>query len=825
MAATDFETAVDQTITASAQLHEVVNGLPTETVATDSGEIPSVRKALTDSMMYLPSISWVQGEDETNLFQPRIFGDQIYWAPNATSVNPIPMGASPIGDSNWFLAPVSLNENFVREVSATTFNYDGLIYHGVGNISDFAGQQLQEADKTNAYQYPDNSRQFYVADKSQAFPITIPANPSIDNKWALVNALTPDALALYTGITYKASGGKSAVDNMILGIPVTASVGDKVKTGGTNWKRISNTNNDISDFKALTKVYVSDFGENRDSIQKALNVGSKAWCKAGVYYFSASDAPLEIPEGARLVGESEDTVIFEGSELVGPFIQNTSNRYLNSTIEGIGFEGNLSSTSNKGIVVNTGARHLVIRKNRFINIGSHCIHFNSGILGSGGFGSYYNTITKNTFGDALSSSVLVNGRALYVEGTANQNEFSWNTIRNTYLEGIRFDAISGNNFQCQNWDIYGNGIEGCGRTNPSEMAGVYLGDLTSNINIIMNYFERNGSDTAGGADVLANSPTTGIGTANVCRNLFAQSQYNIRARNYSGMNVHDNWRSGKVSSGGLYFFRIDNWNGVTGKQKFDLQGNLTHESCDIPFIQGSGLTGYPNSRGISGEIADSNSSLTPNLLVDGYAQREFDGVTSLFKTSGDGDVLDVKNSGGKVGSLFVSGGNVLGVKSEGIELYLNNATKRLQFGDSTFRPATVNDAQVDLGIGTARYRDLYIQNAPTVGSDIRYKKEITSIPQELIDFAMSQEIYQYKLKDGSGERNHYGIVITEEFIRSLNKLYSVGVCGALCYTLFKNENGDYALDTPDLYDEEGRWQVRYDEWQNILLEGFRRKIL
>lgn len=85
--------------------------------------------------------------------------------------------------------------NALKSITDDRFNYDGLVYHGVGNISDYAGQQLQEPDKTNAYQYPDNSRQFYVADKSQTFPITIPSDPSSDNGWTLVNAATTKAIA------------------------------------------------------------------------------------------------------------------------------------------------------------------------------------------------------------------------------------------------------------------------------------------------------------------------------------------------------------------------------------------------------------------------------------------------------------------------------------------------------------------------------------------------------------------------------------------------------------------------------------------------------
>ncbi|AUR86111.1 coil containing protein [Vibrio phage 1.082.O._10N.261.49.E4] len=63
-------------------------------------------------------------------------------------------------------------------------------YTRIGNISDYAGQQLPEADKLNAYQYPDDSGEWYGAVQSQAFPIVIPSDPSMDNGWALVSAAT-----------------------------------------------------------------------------------------------------------------------------------------------------------------------------------------------------------------------------------------------------------------------------------------------------------------------------------------------------------------------------------------------------------------------------------------------------------------------------------------------------------------------------------------------------------------------------------------------------------------------------------------------------------
>lgn len=64
----------------------------------------------------------------------------------------------------------------------------------------------------------------------------------------------------YTDIDYKASGGNSAVDNMILGVPFSLVVGGKASTGGTAWIRVSESNPaTIADFKVVGNYYASDF--------------------------------------------------------------------------------------------------------------------------------------------------------------------------------------------------------------------------------------------------------------------------------------------------------------------------------------------------------------------------------------------------------------------------------------------------------------------------------------------------------------------------------------------------------------------------------------
>ncbi|AOQ26880.1 tail tubular protein [Vibrio phage S4-7] len=104
--ATTYAEGVELTITSGNQLHEIINGSATEEISTESGMVPSVRKALADAMLFKPAIAWAQGSTESDPFQTRLYGEGIYWAPSASNEAPISMGENPNTDGNWFLAPV-----------------------------------------------------------------------------------------------------------------------------------------------------------------------------------------------------------------------------------------------------------------------------------------------------------------------------------------------------------------------------------------------------------------------------------------------------------------------------------------------------------------------------------------------------------------------------------------------------------------------------------------------------------------------------------------------------------------------------------------------
>ncbi|HBB2900382.1 TPA: hypothetical protein J9755_000216 [Escherichia coli] len=105
--ATSLEQGVDLVIFSSNQLHDVINGSATESIETESGLIPTLRKALVDNFFFKSPLDWAQGTNETVFNQLRYFQNGVlsgyYYAPNATLVNPIPMQGTPVGDNNWVL--------------------------------------------------------------------------------------------------------------------------------------------------------------------------------------------------------------------------------------------------------------------------------------------------------------------------------------------------------------------------------------------------------------------------------------------------------------------------------------------------------------------------------------------------------------------------------------------------------------------------------------------------------------------------------------------------------------------------------------------------
>lgn len=105
MAMTTYSEAVEQTITAGEQIHQIVNGTATTEVTVEDGsKVPSIRKALLDNFYFKDPIAWQVGQTENVFNQLRQFIDGSWWyAPSATASNPISMGSTPVGDPLWMI--------------------------------------------------------------------------------------------------------------------------------------------------------------------------------------------------------------------------------------------------------------------------------------------------------------------------------------------------------------------------------------------------------------------------------------------------------------------------------------------------------------------------------------------------------------------------------------------------------------------------------------------------------------------------------------------------------------------------------------------------
>ena len=100
---TTYSEAVEQTITAGEQIHQIVNGTATTEVTVEDGsKVPSIRKALLDNFYFKDPIAWQVGQTENVFNQLRQFTDGSWWyAPSATASNPVSMGSTPVGNPLW----------------------------------------------------------------------------------------------------------------------------------------------------------------------------------------------------------------------------------------------------------------------------------------------------------------------------------------------------------------------------------------------------------------------------------------------------------------------------------------------------------------------------------------------------------------------------------------------------------------------------------------------------------------------------------------------------------------------------------------------------
>lgn len=133
-------------------------------------------------------------------------------------------------------------------------------------------------------------------------------NTSVDpvgdnNNWRETSGVTPSSIPNYTDIVYKASGGNSAVENMISGNPITAKIGDICVTGLTRWKRVSVASGNISDFENIGYEFSED-GVTQPQIEQVLSSRYKRALISSPQTIDVSE--LYIPDRSEIVGFGEE---------------------------------------------------------------------------------------------------------------------------------------------------------------------------------------------------------------------------------------------------------------------------------------------------------------------------------------------------------------------------------------------------------------------------------------------------------------------------------------------------------------------------------------
>lgn len=186
--ATTFTQAVELTIFASNQLHDVINGDALTTVETENGDIPTLRKALVDNFYFKTPISWVEGESSTVFNQLYYFDGTPatsgwYYAPQATLDNPIAMGSTPLDDDNW-----RLYQTAIQSIPAQVYPWYTEITEALESVSPPYEFDTAIVVLNGVVLTP--TRDYTIADNKINFTSTIIPEP---------DAETPDILFCYIG--------------------------------------------------------------------------------------------------------------------------------------------------------------------------------------------------------------------------------------------------------------------------------------------------------------------------------------------------------------------------------------------------------------------------------------------------------------------------------------------------------------------------------------------------------------------------------------------------------------------------------------------------
>ena len=183
--------------------------------------------------------------------------------------------------------------------------------------------------------------------------------------------LTEEDLPKYTDIVYKASGGKSAFENMVDEFavnPLAYSVGSILKTGGTTWRYEDSTGpvtgENFRAFSCLNALDCHSFEGSDDYTDtldyanaKAIELGLNLFLPKGIYKYNGTG--LKTSNSISIFGES--TVMTSD---VGTVIDCSDNTNSGHIIEMVGFRTGVSDLGLRGNPSNPLLRGLKAKLNQ-----------------------------------------------------------------------------------------------------------------------------------------------------------------------------------------------------------------------------------------------------------------------------------------------------------------------------------------------------------------------------------------------------------------------------------------------------------------------------
>lgn len=632
------------------------------------------------------------------------------------------------------------------------------------------------------------------ADKGDAYQTQVGGTPTGQYFTALQNTTVDpvgDDVNWRLVVSNQSLGGvtnyqAASVAGMLTGETVNGTTiqladGQYWSSGGTVWKHNGSSTGTIDDFDRITDYYCNDAGEfNLNGITSAMRTGN-AIAQPGVY--SLNGAVTDIRFGSL---EGQGPTLTDVSCLSGePFVDYDSSRYDELKISrlrvlgpGAGHASGASAFFMDG--VSNSTREL-LSQIRFQD-------WPTAIMLNSGWGRKIDQCFISSCGTGIGSGDSVISPSISGSGT---------TISDTYIAGcdVGIDDSAQWNMLMMNViiedcvDPYIQNQGGNGRT----LIDLWLEGNTNPIQWRSGSVVINGRGvTFEDVDLFSGRPEDSIiwldrsGGLRVFRNSPDTAEFWV-----DGEGVHG-FKPVKADVG---FEILDNNADSAKVLNFELGGGITAE--------GFGVSSGPFKLSmLTGKYHQFSSQ------IDAMPEVGFSVWGQSSSSNGGGGIITCRMGSGRYNT---SGGTGTDIEDRW-EL------------DASGHLVPLIDATYNLGrSGSERVDDLYIVNAPTVGSDVRIKTDVKSMTQELLDFALSVELKHWKFKDG--ERYHSGIIITEDFLSKLDDVMKLDECAAFCKSVFTDDDGNpitkilHGVELGDV------WQVRQDEWQNIMLEAMRRKIM